>query len=407
MKRYIDKESDRDPIVLQHPRPVRAAPPRHYRRAARCGWSAGMSACLAPRPQPPAQADAIVQLVLVGARGQVGRALRTQLARAARGIRADAGVDLRLAGAFDTRGFFAADGGIDPEALEAGLAPRRAGDWARLQARLAGAAQPAIVVDCTASAEVAAGYEALLDAGIGVVTPNKLANAGAWSRWQRLHQLAAARRAPYRYETTVGAALPVLGSVRAMVARGEAPTRFEAVLSGSLSYLLTRVQEGLPFSQALARAQALGLTEPDPREDLECRDLARKLLILARSAGIALERRDIEVEPLAETTDLHLTLAAARWAALARDAQVRGERLVVVSEFEHGRGRIGVRALAPGHPLAQLAPGENLVRLWTPVHHELPIAIGGPGAGPAVTAAGVLGDVVEAAQALLARQYRR
>lgn len=368
-----------------------------------------MSAWPTPRAAQPAAAlvDTSVQLVLIGARGQVGRALRTQLARATGGIRARAGVDLRLVGAFDTRGFVAAASGIDPLVLESGLAPRRAGDWDELRTRLACAAQPAIVVDCTASAEVAAGYEAMLDAGIGVVTPNKLANAGPWSRWQRLHRLAAARGVPYRYETTVGAALPVLGSVRALVARGEAPTRFEAVLSGSLSYLLARVQEGLPFSQAVAQAQALGLTEPDPREDLECRDLARKLLILARSAGIALERRDIEVEALAEATDIRLALADARWTALVHDAQARGERLAVVAAYEDGRGRIGVRALAPTHPLAQLAPGENLVRLWTPVHHEVPIGIGGPGAGPAVTAAGVLGDAIDAAQALLARQQHR
>lgn len=347
----------------------------------------------------------VVQWILVGARGQVGSALREQCAALAPGLARD-GLALRLRAAFDRRGFAAAAAGLDPRALDGAWLARSAGDWSRLRARLAGEAVPTVIVDCTASDAVAAGYEDWLAAGCGIVTANKLANAGSLARWRRLHALAAAHGSPYHYETTVGAALPLLGSVRALVARGEAPTRFEAVLSGSLSYLLAQVQRGLSFSAAVAQAQALGLTEPDPREDLECRDLVRKLLILARSAGAGLEPSQVEVEPLVDAAAPRIEAADARWDARVRQAQARGRRLAVVAEFEHGRGRIGVRALAPEHPLARLAPGENLVRLWTPVHAQVPIAIGGPGAGPEVTAAGVLGDVLEAARALQARAAR-
>lgn len=343
-----------------------------------------------------------VQWILVGARGQVASALRGQCAALAPAL-ARAGLALRLRAAFDRRGFAAAPAGLDPGALDNAWCARSDGDWSRLRACLAGEGLPTVIVDCTASDAIAAEYEDWLAAGCGIVTANKLANAGPFARWRRLHALAAAQGLPYHYETTVGAALPLLGSVRALVARGEAPTRMEAVMSGSLSYLLAQVQRGLSFSAAVARAQALGLTEPDPREDLECRDLVRKLLILARSAGAGLEPAQIEVEPLLDAATPRIEAADARWDARVRAAQARGKRLAVVAEFEHGRGRIGVRALAPEHPLARLAPGENLVRLWTPVHARMPIAIGGPGAGPEVTAAGVLGDVLEAARALQAR----
>ena len=343
-----------------------------------------------------------VQWVLIGARGQVARSLRAQAQGLLPALRAS-GLDLRLRAAFDRRGYASSPTGLEPTTLDEGLAPRREGDWPELRASLATEPAPTEVVDCTASPEVAGEYRQWFASGFGIVTPNKLANAGPLARWRRLHALAAAQRLPYRYETTVGAALPILGSVRTLVRRGEAPTRIEAVLSGSLSFLTERVQAGLPFAQALAEARARGLTEPDPREDLECRDLARKLLILARSAGIALEPAQLQVEPLIEAGERRFAAADARWRGLVDEARARGLRLVVVAEVEHGEGRIGLRALRPSHPLARLAPGENLVRLWTPIHNRLPITIGGPGAGAAVTAAGVLGDLVDAARQLAAR----
>lgn len=347
-----------------------------------------------------------VDLVLAGARGQVGSALRRQLARHQAWLRECEGLDLRLRVAFDTRGL-----AQDPRGMagEACMQPRQPGDVGQVLRDLQEPfAIPRVFVDCTASDEVADWYTRLLAAGVGVVAANKRANARSLAHYRQLQGLSRDTRTPYRYETTVGAAIPVLGPIRDLRLRGEGIQSLQGVLSGSLSHVLHRLHEGLSFSSAVAEARALGLTEPDPLDDLAARDLARKLLVLSREAGFLLEAEAIRVRPLCnarpgQSLEQALADADAPWQLRVAKAEARGERLVVVAEADASGGRIGVRALPAHAPLARLRPGENLVLVRSEWQSSTPLALGGPGAGAEVTAAGLLSDIIHAARELVVR----
>lgn len=235
-----------------------------------------------------------------------------------------------------------------------------------------------LFVDVTASAEVATLYDELLDRGIGIVTANKLAGAGDEERWCRLRHIAAKRRVPLRYETTVGAALPVLRTARELHATGDRFLSLDAVLSGTLSYILTRVNEGAAFDDAVAEAQAKGLTEPDPAIDLSGRDVAAKLVILLRELGVSISLNDVDVTPLTHVE--------------------RGKRLAYVASYRDGVATARVREVAEGDPLGRLRAGENIVVFRTTRYDAVTLTVAGPGAGPEVTAAGVLAEILDAAK---------
>jgi aspartokinase/homoserine dehydrogenase 1 len=345
----------------------------------------------------------------VGARGQVGSALRRRLGRELPRLRADAGLDLRLVAACDRRGFAFDGEGLVPAELEPYLLALEPGDLERVLAREAGA--PMLLVDCTASDEIADRYLPLLARGIGVVGANKRANSRCFASWRVLQRTAREQRAPYRYETTAGAAIPLLGPLRDLRVRGESVLALRGVLSGSLSYLLHRLHEGCDFSAAVEESRQLGYTEPDPLEDLRALDLARKLLVISRECGFALEPEALEIEPLfqpasgdARPLAEQLADADAGWRERIARAQARNERLVVLGEVDAAGARIRVRAVPAASEFGRLLPGQNLVCVRTELQDATPLSLGGPGAGAEVTAAGLLSDVVAAATELAARR---
>jgi aspartokinase/homoserine dehydrogenase 1 len=352
-----------------------------------------------------------VDLILIGARGNVGSALRRQLGRQQLRVRGEAGLDLKLIAAFDRRGFAFDLQGLAADGLESALLPRRKDDVERLLEHVSRAGAPrTIVIDCTASDEIADQYLPLLAAGVGVVGANKRANSRCLASYHRLQRAAREHDAPYRYETTVGAAIPLLGPLRDLRLRGERVRSIQGLLSGSLSYILHRLHEGAAFSAAVAEARTLGYTEPDPLEDLRATDLQRKLLVLARESGFALEVDELRVEPLIEyqaesglTLDAALLAEDAAWRARIDAALARGERLVVLAEADVDGGRIGVRSVPAASPFAQLQPGQNLILIRTDLQDQTPLSVSGPGAGAEITAAGVLSDVLAAAQQLAGR----
>lgn len=366
-----------------------------------------------PAPAPPptaALARTRVDLVIAGARGQVGTALRAQLARRQAWLRDNEGLDLRVVAAFDRRLLAVDLDGLGAALEDAGSA-RDPGDSERLLDALCRPGRgPCLLVDCTASEEIADWYPRLLGAGVGVVAANKRANAREFAHYRQLQALARLGAAPYRYETTVGAAIPVLGPIRDLRLRGECIESLRGVLSGSLSHVLHCLHEGLAFSAAVAEARALGLTEPDPFEDLAARDLSRKLLVLAREAGFALEAADLRIEALCDaprpgqTPEAALALADVGWQDRVTAARSRGERLVVMAEADAAGGRIGVRSLPGDSPFARLAPGENRVEVRTEWQSRAPLALGGPGAGAEITAAGLVSDILQAARELAPRR---
>jgi aspartokinase/homoserine dehydrogenase 1 len=351
---------------------------------------------LAYLPTANRHAATRVDLVLIGARGQVGSAFRRRLAQQQAALKRDLDLDLVLLAGLDRRGFAFDLHGLAPDRIESHLQARGHGDLEHLLAHLARPdSTPALLIDCSASEDIADLYPRLLASGVGVVAANKHANARSLAFYRELQRLSQQHASPYRYETTAGAAIPVLGPLRDLRQRGERVTSLRGVLSGSLSYILARVQDdSLAFADAVAEATALGYTEPDPSEDLHLRDVARKLLGLAREAGLALDADGIAIEPLLDDE---------RWPERVRSAHARGERWVVLAEADEFGGRIGLRSLPKDSPFAALRPGQNLVQVATELQHGVPLSLGGPGAGPEITAAGVFSDVLAAARQLARR----
>ncbi|HSK75499.1 MAG TPA: homoserine O-acetyltransferase [Thermoanaerobaculia bacterium] len=358
-----------------------------------------------------------VQVVLAGATGRVGGALCEQLSVQVPALSEELGADLSVVGVVNSRRQAWDEGGIHPLAARQALATGEPNDWGRLERRMRRAAQEpgtrVVFVDCTASTFLAEQYAPLLASGVAVVTPNKLANVGPLARYRLLRDLSAGGGVPYRYETTVGAALPVLGTLSDLRRAGDRLLALSAVLSGTLSFVLHRVGQGTAFSAAVTEAHRLGLTEPNPREDLNGEDVARKLLILLREAGYDLEREDVAVEPLLpgglpDEPDPERFLAALTtydeaWKKRVEAARARGERLLHVASFDGGGPRIGLTALPEDHPAARIGAGENVVVYRTDRYSALPLTIAGPGAGPDITAAGVLIDLAAAARELVRR----
>lgn len=346
-----------------------------------------------------------IDLVLIGARGQVGSAFRRQLASRSRALH-DEGIALRLLAAFDTRGFAVDERGIDPLRLDDWMPPREAGEPGRLIERLCQRRRErTIVIDCTASDEVADMYPSLLKAGVGIVAANKRANARSLRSYHELQNLSRTFHSPYRYETTVGAAIPLIGPLRDLRLRGEKVHSIQGVLSGSLSYVLHRMHEGQVFSQAVGEARRLGFTEPDPFDDLRAVDLSRKLLVLAREAGFMLEPEAVEVGSLTHVAPCPpdvlvdaLKTEDGAWSALLESVMARGERLVVLAEADATGARVVLRPVPLASPFAQLLPGQNHIVIRSLLQDRVPLSVGGPGAGVEITAAGVLSDVIEASR---------
>ena len=344
-------------------------------------------------------------LVLIGARGKVGSAFRRQLGRQQAALRVEANLDLRLIAGFDRRGFAFNMQGMVPESIDAQIPERRFDDAENLFMHItrSGAART-LVVDCTASDEIADLYPRLLAGGVGIVAANKRANARSLSSYVGLQHMARESGVPYRYETTVGAAIPLLGPLRDLRLRGERVISLQGVLSGSLSYILHRLHEGCAFSTAVAEARALGYTEPDPLDDLRAVDLSRKLLVLAREAGFVLELEDLLIEPLVDVDpgkndDLIAALQSSdsAWKERIATAHARNERWIMLAHVDREVGQIGLRSVPDHSPFAQLQPGQNLISIRTELQDQMPLSVSGPGAGVEITAAGVLSDVLMAA----------
>ena len=355
-----------------------------------------MNAVLAEAECPRAALQRDIAVVLLGT-GKVGGAF-LQL------LRTPVGEKLRLVGVANSR---------HQQTQPAPLAERRlrerlnaAGevrdDAALLHALHASGAREKVIIDATASAELAQRHPEWLTRGCHVVTANKALAGGALCDW---HALEAARTQSVRYgdSATVGAGLPALATLRRLHACGDRLTRIEGVFSGSFSYLFNHYDGNQPFSALLREACALGYTEPDPRADLSGEDVARKLLILARAAGYPLERAHIEVEnlvpenlrdiPQVEFLDrldeLNSTIATRYAAAAAHHRSLR-----YLARFEpDGTARVGLVEVSTAHPAAHLVGTDNLFA-FTTSRYQRPLVIQGAGAGPEVTAQALLGDIL-------------
>jgi aspartokinase/homoserine dehydrogenase 1 len=265
--------------------------------------------------------------------------------------------------------------------------------------------------DCTADDLLAAQYGAILESSIPIVTPNKRANSGSLEYYRKLTGLAKTRGIPYLYEVTVCAGLPVISTLRDLFLSGDKVRRIEAVVSGTLSYIFNNYDGKKPFSALVREAHAKGYTEPDPRDDLNAMDAARKALILARECGMPLEFDSVEIEPLLPKACFDAPSVPAFFAELEkadagfeerRSAAVReGKALRYIAVIEAGRARLSLRAEPAESPFRNLVDADNMVVIRSDRYSTLPMVIKGPGAGAQVTAGGVLADIVRIARTLV------
>jgi aspartokinase/homoserine dehydrogenase 1 len=347
---------------------------------------------------------------IIGA-GVVGSALLDQLSERAAAIRRERNVDLRVRAVANTRAM-ALDGRRLPLREWRGELERGGAlDLDAFAAHVQTEHLPhAVIVDCTADEAIARRYGQWLRRGIHVVTPNKRANTVELGYYHELRALGGGLGAHYLYETTVGAGLPIIQTLRDLVDTGDEVRRIEGVLSGTLSYLFNSFDGVRPFSELVAEARREGFTEPDPRDDLSGADVARKVVILAREMGIGMEMSDVELEGLVPdelkgggVDDFLCRLRAhdEPMTRLWREAHARGERLRFVGAVERdGRASVRLRTYPASHAFARLDRTDNVVQFQTRRYTPNPLIVQGPGAGPEVTAAGVFADLLRLASYL-------
>lgn len=363
-------------------------------------------------------AQAQLNVLLLG-KGIVGGSLLKQLAAHGADLTAKHDINVRLAGLAASTGGIFDERGLAPASAAAALAAaaeRR--DLPALLDALARQPNP-VLVDCTAAPGMEAIYRQAFARGINVVSANKQPLALPQAERDALHAAARRHYRVYHYETTVGAALPVIETLKNLVRTGDVVARIEGAFSGTLGYLCEQLGAGVALSTAVRRAKELGYTEPHPRDDLSGLDVARKALILARELGLPVDLAGVQLEPFVPAEFLReddpekflagLTAADEAFAARVAALRAEGKLLRYLARIEPSAdgpkvvvGPVGVDA---AHPAAGLRGAEAFVAFQTERYREYPLVVRGAGAGGDVTAAGVLADILRLAQNL--RGHRR
>jgi len=263
-----------------------------------------------------------------------------------------------------------------------------------------------IFVDNTASIEPTKYYLKLFESNISVVTCNKIANSSSYEQYRLLRDTARKHGVDFYYETNVGAGLPIIRTLKDLMTSGDRIIRIEAILSGTISYIFNNFIGDASFYDVVKTAQALGYTEPDPRDDLRGTDFMRKMLILARDSGLALEASDVQLgailpqaclnAPSVEAFYDELKKADSYFDAIKREAQEANKAIRYIGKLEDGRVTIQLELVDKDHPFYNLSGSDNIISFTTERYKERPLVVKGPGAGSEVTAGGVFADLVNA-----------
>ena len=263
-----------------------------------------------------------------------------------------------------------------------------------------------VFVDCTASADVSSLYQSFLEHNISVIAANKIAASSAYDNYAKLKETALARGVKFRFETNVGAGLPIIGTINDLRNSGDKILKIEAVLSGTLNFIFNEISADVPFSETVRRAKEQGYSEPDPRIDLSGTDVVRKLVILAREAGYKVEQSDVDKKLFIPESYFNGSLEDfwKNLPALDNDFETRrrkleeaGLRWRFVATFDHGKTSVALQTVDRNHPFYNLEGSNNIVSLTTERYKEYPMLIQGYGAGASVTAAGVFANIMSIA----------
>lgn len=263
-----------------------------------------------------------------------------------------------------------------------------------------------VFVDCTASKEIAGLYQDFLEHNISIIAANKIAASSEYEKYARLKQTALKRGVLFRFETNVGAGLPIIGTINDLKHSGDKILKIEAILSGTLNFIFNALSQGVPFSEAVRQAKEQGYSEPDPRIDLSGTDVVRKLVILSREAGYRVELSDVEKNMLIPAAFFASTLEEfwKRLPTLDKEfeekrlkLEAEGKRWRFVATMDHGRTSVALKTVDSEHPFYNLEGSNNIVLLTTERYKEYPMQIQGYGAGASVTAAGVFANIMSIA----------
>jgi aspartokinase/homoserine dehydrogenase 1 len=260
-----------------------------------------------------------------------------------------------------------------------------------------------VFVDCTASPAIAALYEDFLSHNISVVAANKIATSGPFDIYRNLKEIARKKGVKYLFETNVGAGLPIINTMNALINSGDKILKLQAVLSGTLNFIFNTISKDIPLSQAIQMAKDARFSEPDPRIDLSGMDVVRKLVILSREAGYAVNQEDV-IKNLfipdryfqGSLDDFQKTIPEIDelFEKKRQELESKGKKYRFVAEMDNGRCSVGLQEVDRSHPFYELEGSNNIIMITTERYNEYPMIIKGYGAGAAVTAAGVFSDII-------------
>ena len=263
-----------------------------------------------------------------------------------------------------------------------------------------------VFVDCTASKDVATLYQSLLEHNVSVIAANKIAASSEYENYEKLKKTAIQRGVFFRFETNVGAGLPIIGTINDLRNSGDKILKIEAVLSGTLNFIFNAISSVVPFSETVKLAKEKGYSEPDPRIDLSGMDVIRKLVILSREAGYRVEQEDVEKNLFVPNSFFKgsieefwkkLPQLDADFEAKRKTLDMEHKRWRFVATLDKGKTSVGLQAVGPEHPFYNLEGSNNIVLLTTERYKEYPMMIQGYGAGASVTAAGVFANIMSIA----------
>ena len=339
--------------------------------------------------------------------GTVGGNLLEQINAQYKKLKDTRQLKLKVVGISNSRRAVFNRDGIDLRNYREALANAEPSDIERLKNEIIGMnIFNSVFVDCTASADVAAIYQDLLDHNISVVTANKIAASGPYEGYAQLKQTALKKGIKFLFETNVGAGLPIIGTINDLLTSGDRILRIEAVLSGTLNFIFNTISAQVPFSETVRLARERGYAEPDPRIDLCGKDVIRKLFILTREAGYRVEQDDVEkhlfmpdafFEGSLDDFWRHLPELDADFEVRRQELEKEQKRWRFVAKMEGGHTSVSLEAVSPGHPFYNLEGSNNIVMLTTERYREYPMLIQGYGAGASVTAAGVFANIMSIA----------